>query len=89
MSVLEAFQAGIPVIGSPAVAWQIGDAGRAVSDNTPYRVGEVIYETREALRMHSYHEAALRRAAEFDWSVSLAGYDRVLLEACSAIAKSA
>ena len=80
IAVLEALRAGIPVVGSPAVAWQVGDAGQCVSSNDPSEFVRLILETRSLLLSSSYRGHALKRSAQFDWSKSLRKYEAVLVD---------
>jgi glycosyltransferase involved in cell wall biosynthesis len=74
MALLEAFCAGLPVIGGPAVAWMIGDAGVRLERLDPEALCSAIIVLSDAEVRRRAAAAAAAQAALFDWNASVRRY---------------
>jgi len=79
MVVLEAFAAGLPVIGSPAIAWLVGDAGICVDNwNSASYVSALMALWGSPDLRKDLQCKALARASEFNWEVASAQYVKLI-----------
>ncbi|MGC2296778.1 MAG: glycosyltransferase family 4 protein [Candidatus Dormiibacterota bacterium] len=80
MVVLEALAAGIPVVGSMVVGWQIGDAGETIAGEEPASYSAALRRMADPARRHKLATAARFRAQEFTWEQATASYLEVLTD---------
>ena len=81
MAVFEALAAGLPVIGSAVLTWQVGNAGIIVSSEEPLLYGQALARLGNARVRHRFSRLAMARARQFPWDAAAAAYSRVLDEA--------
>ncbi|HEY6538907.1 MAG TPA: glycosyltransferase, partial [Candidatus Dormibacteraeota bacterium] len=81
MAVFEALALGLPVIGSPAIAWQVGPAGEIVADEDPEQYRAALARLAKPEARARLARLALERARQFSWEAAVASYCRVLDEA--------
>jgi glycosyltransferase involved in cell wall biosynthesis len=79
MTVLEAMANGVAVIGSPVVAWQVGDGGRIVNSWNPaeYAV-EVNRLLGSQIELSDLSRRAAQRALAFSWEGAALQYIQLL-----------
>lgn len=78
MVVLEALAAGLPVVGSTAVGWQIGDAGEVVAGLDPSSYSQALCRLADPEHRRKLEGAARARARLFSWEQAAASYVSVL-----------
>lgn len=78
MVVLEAMAAGLPVIGSTVIAWQIQGCGEVVGDGDPQEYAEALLRAADDENRRRMSSHGLRRATLFSWEASVAEYLRLL-----------
>lgn len=88
MVLLEAFASGLPVLGSPAVTWMVGDGGLSMEDWSPVSFAAALGDLgRDSKLREKLRRRALARAGQFRWDVTASRYAE-LLEATTAIGVS-
>ncbi len=79
MAILEALALGVPIVGSPTIAWMLGAAGSAVSsfDAATFAsaITAIIERTPDA---DAISERARQRAGDFSWSRAARDYVEVV-----------
>jgi glycosyltransferase involved in cell wall biosynthesis len=80
MAVLEALAAGLPVIGSAVLKWQVGNAGTIVSSEDARPYSKALTRLGSARVRHRLSRLAVERARQFSWNAAAAEYVRVLDE---------
>lgn len=84
MVVLEALASGLPVIGSPAIAWMVADAGICVDTWSPAAYASALATLWASgdLRKELQRKARAR-AGDFRWETAAAQYVRLIESAIS------
>ncbi|MGC2192722.1 MAG: glycosyltransferase [Candidatus Dormiibacterota bacterium] len=80
MAVFEALAAGLPVIGSRVIRWQIGGAGEVVSSEDPALYSQALARLANPDLRRRLAYAAVGRARQFSWGLAIAAYLRLLDE---------
>ncbi|MGH7639522.1 MAG: glycosyltransferase family 4 protein [Candidatus Dormibacteria bacterium] len=78
VAVIEAMAAGLPVVGSQAVAWQVQGAGEIVATGDPDDYARALQRMLDPKRRRRLAVAARSRARDFSWTVAVVGYRRLL-----------
>lgn len=78
MTILEAFAAGLPVVGSKAVEWLIEGAGEVVATEDPDCYSQALRRVADPAYRRQLAAAAQQRALAFSWEQAVASYASVL-----------
>lgn len=78
MIVLEALAAGLPVVGSAVLQWQILGAGVVVEESTPMAYADALLRMSDSVTRRRLSVAARQRAGAFSWAIAADGYISVL-----------
>jgi glycosyltransferase involved in cell wall biosynthesis len=80
MVVLEAMAAGLPVVGSGAVGWIVGEAGETVTKGDCHAYADALGRLADPRVRMRLGAAARMRASTFSWDSSAADYSEVIRE---------
>jgi len=78
MIVLEALAAGLPIVGSAVLQWQILGAGEIVGESTPMAYADALLRMSDSGTRRRLSVAARQRALAFSWATAVDGYISVL-----------